>query len=119
MGVCLGVHVKANSWQTTQLRHLQSGPVAELSQIIQPIQIFGIWYSEFGPFKEPNVYDILYSETEYICYLIFGLMLLFVTTLPVAEEEDTLSVVMAGVGRVREILGPLHNIFQQTVHLQI
>ena len=46
-------------------------------------------------------------------------MLLFVTTLPVAEEEDTLSVVMAGVGRVSEILGPLHNIFQQTVHLQI
>ena len=65
------------------------------------------------------MYDVLYSETEYICCLVFDLMLLFVTTLPVAEEEDTLSVVMAGVGRVSEILGPLHNIFQQTVHLQI
>ena len=65
------------------------------------------------------MYDILYSETKYICYLVFDLMLLFVTTLPVTEEEDTLSVVMAGVGRVSEILGPLHNIFQQTVHLQI
>ena len=37
---------------------------------------------------------------------------------PVAQDDDGLPVVVAGVGGVSEVLGPLNNILQQTVHLE-